>query len=415
MPKTVKEIPISHWNMPNLLRSWKPQKRYYWCPKAYAGWAGLGLHFQASGRVNWVCYYNIPGQPKRVAVLGELHPQSFRYQEAEAAGRAIREAAKRGVDLVAEKRVSRETAGDVREMGERYLEEWAYPRKRSAFQDERFLRTHVFPAIGSMQPAAVEYGDVYPIVKAFADAGHPGMADLCKAIISKLFNWGVGPYKIKHNPALGIPAFNARPVEDEDYGALPLSLDQVGLFWRGLDDLGAEPVTGLYARFLMLTGVRPVEAAGMRTDEMAKDDVWVVPAARMKKGRAHRVPLSDLAKEIVDDARKLGPGGPFVFTGYGSAGKKPLTTSPLRAAMRTKADKLGLLPGQSPYSLRKFVATTIGGFCHPGTGIRYDDDDVGFILAHKRRSITSVYNQEKYDDFKRVMLQQLADEVRKRI
>ena len=64
-----------------------------------------------------------------------------------------------------------------------------------------------------------------------------------------------------------------------------------------------ETWTGLAARaleFLILTATRTGEVIGARWDEInLLEKVWTVPAARMKAGREHRVPLSERAVEIV--------------------------------------------------------------------------------------------------------------------
>src|SRR5262249_12513541 len=48
----------------------------------------------------------------------------------------------------------------------------------------------------------------------------------------------------------------------------------------------------------ILTAARPGEACGARWDEF-EADVWTVPAARMKRNRPHRVPLSDAARALL--------------------------------------------------------------------------------------------------------------------
>ena len=52
--------------------------------------------------------------------------------------------------------------------------------------------------------------------------------------------------------------------------------------------------------FVILTGVRSGEALGARWDEIDPvTKVWTIPAARMKAGRAHRVPLSTPALALL--------------------------------------------------------------------------------------------------------------------
>ena len=58
--------------------------------------------------------------------------------------------------------------------------------------------------------------------------------------------------------------------------------------------------------------------------------VWTIPATRMKALRAHRVPLSGRAVEILDAARKLGD-GPLVFPGRAG---RPLSEKRLRRLLQ---------------------------------------------------------------------------------
>ena len=74
-------------------------------------------------------------------------------------------------------------------------------------------------------------------------------------------------------------------------------------------------IAAMALEFLILTAARSGEVLGARWAEMdmvAK--VWTVPAARMKAGREHRVPLAGRALAILDEAVK-GRTGEFVFSG----------------------------------------------------------------------------------------------------
>ena len=80
--------------------------------------------------------------------------------------------------------------------------------------------------------------------------------------------------------------------------------------------LRAQP--GTVARclaFLILTACRTNEARLVTWDEIT-DDIWIIPAKRMKAGREHRVPLSSTAVAVLK--RGLGDRAGFVFRGRNS-------------------------------------------------------------------------------------------------
>jgi integrase len=91
-------------------------------------------------------------------------------------------------------------------------------------------------------------------------------------------------------------------------------------------------VAAIALEFLILTAARSGEVLGARWAEMdmvAK--VWTVPAARMKAGCEHRVPLSGRALAILDEAAN-GRTGEFVFPGQRS--DKPLSGMAMKMLLR---------------------------------------------------------------------------------
>jgi integrase len=87
---------------------------------------------------------------------------------------------------------------------------------------------------------------------------------------------------------------------------------------------GAAAAVILSIEFLILTATRTSEALLAKWEEIDVDaGVWTIPAARMKMGREHRIPLSGRALEILDEAKKLDGRGDYVFPGRG--GHEPLS------------------------------------------------------------------------------------------
>ena len=87
----------------------------------------------------------------------------------------------------------------------------------------------------------------------------------------------------------------------------------------------------------MLTAARSSEVRLATWDEIdVATAVWTVPGSRMKAKRPHRVPLSERALEIVEEARELrgdagAPGRALVFP---SRRRKPLSNMTLSKLVR---------------------------------------------------------------------------------
>lgn len=115
-----------------------------------------------------------------------------------------------------------------------------------------------------------------------------------------------------HHAALAygdVPAFMARLREQEGMGALAL-------------------------QFAILTAARSGEVRGALWSEIdITAKLWVIPAARMKAGREHRIPLSDRALAILAESRPLArDGASLVFPG--ARGGKPLSDMSMSAVLK---------------------------------------------------------------------------------
>jgi integrase len=108
-----------------------------------------------------------------------------------------------------------------------------------------------------------------------------------------------------------------------DYAELPA-------FMRDLK--ARQAAAALALEFAILTAARSGEVLGARWDEIDLDrGLWTVPAARMKAGREHRLPLSKRALELVK-ALHGARDGDFVFPGQKSC--KPLSAMALAMVLR---------------------------------------------------------------------------------
>lgn len=114
--------------------------------------------------------------------------------------------------------------------------------------------------------------------------------------------------------------------------AMPAS--QVGAL---LASLRASPsISALALEFTILTACRSGEVRGARWAEIdLATNVWTIPAVRMKARRAHRVPLSPRAREILDEIATFSRGA-HVFCVVGT--DKPLSGMAMTMLLRGLED-----------------------------------------------------------------------------
>jgi integrase len=96
--------------------------------------------------------------------------------------------------------------------------------------------------------------------------------------------------------------------------------------------VSGRPVRGWLWSFVSLLLPAPVKYWGCKGSEIdLGKKIWTVPAARMKAGRDHRVPLSSRAVAILLQLEKL-KAGYFVFAGQ--ARNKPLSNMAMEMVLR---------------------------------------------------------------------------------
>jgi len=102
------------------------------------------------------------------------------------------------------------------------------------------------------------------------------------------------------------------------------SLKELRSFFKSL---GTTKVTHQMFRLICATGCRSGEVRGARWEEI-QGDIWVIPAARMKAGREHLVPLTQIARDA------LGPRGEGLI--FRVNDKEPSTNAMLALLKRKK-------------------------------------------------------------------------------
>ena len=102
------------------------------------------------------------------------------------------------------------------------------------------------------------------------------------------------------------------PAVKQHFRALPYT--EVATALATVEGSRASEAAKLCLRFLILTAARSGEARGAMWGEVDADArEWRIPGDRMKGGAGHRVPLSDAALAVLDQARALDDGSGLVF------------------------------------------------------------------------------------------------------
>ena len=175
---------------------------------------------------------------------------------------------------------------------------WKHPRTEQQFRF--FIRKHAMPYIGRKAIDQITAGDVLEFLAPLA-LSTPASARKVKAALRQVFQWSIAQGLRQGNPAdANISHALPKLTTKEHHKALPFG--EVSGALETVRNTGAWLGTKLAFGFLVLTAARSGE---VRLAEWSEIDLetalWTIPAARMKSGREHRVPLSGAALTVLEN------------------------------------------------------------------------------------------------------------------
>ncbi len=356
-------------------------------PKAsrYEIWEGngLGLRIAPTGRKSWVYVYHFRGKPRRLT-LGS-YPQMSVAQAHAAYGEALT-ALEQGIDpgeKIVSARQALRVAPTVRELAEVYIEKWAKPRKGSWKEDQRMLDKDVLPAWGKLKAADVTRRDVMNLLDKIVARGAPITANRTLEVIRRMYN-----FAIEQDILSATPCIRVRAPAPEQRRDRVLREDEIRTFLAKLEDSKMSESAKLALKLQLYTAQRRGEVVAARWSEIdftAK--IWTIPAEKSKNRLSHRVPLSEEALQILEEAYKLSSGSDWVFPS--PRGDNSITDRSVSRAVLRNREHFGIAD-LTPHDLRRTAASHM-------TSLGIPRLVVSKILNHADSSVTAVYDRHSYD------------------
>ncbi len=351
---------------------------------------GLSLKLNPGGAVTWYFNYTRRADAMRRRVqLGKL--SALGLKDARLRATKMAGLVADGKDPAGDRRAERD-ALTVANLVEQFFDQYA-KEKRTGKRQHQMLIKDVLPIIGRSKAAAVTRRDIGRITDRMTGRGVTIGASRTFEIVRKMFGWAVEQGLIEQNPCLGMKKpFQTRKRERV------LSSDEIHAVWNGLAEASISRDGQHVLKLCLITGQRLGEVAGMCRDEFNfETKMWTIPSWRSKNGHAHRVPLSDMALEIIEVALRRAT-TEFLFPGYGK--DDAVKSSSVGKAVRRCSAELGV-PHWTAHDLRRTAAT-----CMADLGVA--PHVIGHVLNHRtvtKASVTDqVYNRYSYDREKRAAL-----------
>jgi integrase len=291
-----------------------------------------GLEFRVSGdgRKSWSFRYRTAdGKQKRLS-LGPF-PAVDLAAARTAALKTVADVAQGG-DPVVEKRLEKEKAearalNTFDSLAEAYFEacergEWqpkGKPQRLRTIADSRAChRRYVTDVIGKTPVSEIGRTTIRQLLRGMAAKGIEAQTKRTHAFIRQVFAWAIAEFDdevVRFNPAVGFSPIGrvkprARVYSDAELRTLwnglkapeTLTLDGV----KGPRPIGVSRQMGIIVQLVAVTLQRKAEVAGMHEQELdLVARTWLIPGERTKSGWPQLVPLTSLAIDLIEEAKRL--------------------------------------------------------------------------------------------------------------
>lgn len=378
------------------IRAAKPRERPY---KLQDG-QGLYLEVRPSGVKIWRYRYWLSPRKDGIYTIGEYPGISL--QAARREREQVREQVRQGLNPTLARKISRiDTVGEQQNTFALLAAEWV-AQHREAWsasylrQVERSLAVDILPRIGAFPMRAIRPAHVLDLLREVEGRGAKSIAILIRQWVGAVFRYAIATLRAESDPTLALRGAIRRPRVRHHP---PLSAADLPRFLAGLAAYAGYGLVKPATMLMLLTFVRTAE---IRSAAWADIDleaaIWRIPAAKMKMGTEHIVPLSRQAVALLRGVCLHSHRRPVVF---------PNSRRPDEGISNTSINRLietiGFGGVVSGHGFRATAATLL-------RELGFADHLVELQLAHTdRNKVRASYNHAKYLDERRAMMQAWAD------
>lgn len=359
--------------------SLKPKDRQYKVADA----EGLYLVVTPRNAKSWRYNYRVDGkyQTKVYGLYPDVSLAKARYLHAE-----FREWLANGGGIMP-------TFGEVARSWARLKEPTLTSVKQKRAMQQR-LDDYILPKLGNKSIDAIRRLDFIDVVKAVDQKGVLETAYRVAIQLRMIMDYAVDLGHIESHAASNLSRVLRKPVVKH---MNCIDVHEVGQLMRDIETYH-EPVTRLALKLLAYTFVRTVELRLMQRPEIT-NNIWVIPADRMKMTKPHVVPLSRQALAVLDQIEAITWQSQYVFESPSRVGHSLSENTILFALYR-----LGYRGRMTGHGFRSLASTVLNQHSP------FKPDVIERQLAHKEKDeVRAAYNRAEYIEDRMLLMQWWAD------
>lgn len=365
---------------------------------------GLYLFVKPTGSKSWKMKYKDGKGKWRWHGLGS-YPKVSLANARLATHQKYKELALGANELTAPKKAPKDTLADVLAI---YQAEPSYQKlaDSSKARDQSTLSTHILPIMGNRILREITRADWLKLFKTIGEKVHhitkkPTVTESKRAyiLINRLYNFAMNESiaGVESNPVTGLdarlPTHTPQPQAHIGTDELPNLIGKLHTINSDQTRIGLLLLAHLF--------LRPTEVLDSFWCEIDFENaLWHIPSERMKKRKAHTVPLSHQVILLLQELHAITGDDDRLF---------PYTTTDRkqgRAKFMMTLKRLGF--NQTLHGFRHIASTTLNNHTDEN-GNKFDERVIETALAHSVQGVKGVYNRAEYLDDRRKLMQWYSD------
>ena len=261
----------------------------------------------------------------------------------------------------------------------------------------------ILPVLGNKMMAEITTSMVRDLCDRIVERGGRATAVQAREIISSVYRHANDRGHGLFNPAADIKPSSIAIFKPRERTLTP---EEIGLFFRTLDAIGAMGTMKMALKLVLITMVRKGEFTNATWDEIDfKKWTWTIPSERMKGSRAHVIYLPKQAQDILVGLQMCAGGSEYLVPGRYNF-RKPLSNAALNSLIDRTVKIINEdgehIQGFTVHDMRRTASTLLHEAGYPS-------DWIEKALAHEQKGVRAVYNKAEYARQRAYMLQQWAD------
>ncbi|EEW1672916.1 tyrosine-type recombinase/integrase [Escherichia coli] len=382
------------------LKNLKPQDKLY----KVSDRDGLYVAVLTSGTVSFRYDYRINGR-RETLVIGQYGRDGISLAEAREELIAAKKLLKAGQSPAAAKRDGIKKIRGAERFTvhtDSYMKHVILADSTRAMK-QAVIDRDILPVLGNKMMTEITTSMVRDLCDRIVERGGRATAVQAREIISSVYRHANDRGHGLFNPAADIKPSSIAIFKPRERTLIP---EEIGLFFRTLDAIGAMGTMKMALKLVLITMVRKGEFTNATWDEIDfKKWTWTIPSDRMKGSRAHIIYLPKQAQDILIGLQMCAGGSGYLVPGRYNF-RKPLSNAALNSLIDRTVKIINEdgehIQGFTVHDMRRTASTLLHEAGYPS-------DWIEKALAHEQKGVRAVYNKAEYARQRAYMLQQWAD------